>query len=185
MRTVFDRLAQVRWLTDPLTLPFMQRALLATLLLAVAAGLLGTWIVLRRLAFFAHAVGTATFPGLVVAGPWGLAPPLAALGAGLGFAGLLSRMTRRGATSPDAATGLLLTAALALGAILAGDGLRPGRCRGARRARRARRLAAAGAARDHGRRGAAGRGRAARQHAARRPRRHRAAADRLARRAAG
>jgi len=108
----------VRWLTDPLALPFMQRALLATLLLAVAAGLLGTWIVLRRLAFFAHAVGTATFPGLVVAGPWGIAPPLAALGAGLGFAGLL---TRRGPTTADAATGLLLTAALALGAILASD----------------------------------------------------------------
>jgi manganese/iron transport system permease protein len=116
----------VRWLTDPLALPFMQRALLATLLLAVAAGLLGTWIVLRRLAFFAHAVGTATFPGLVVAGPWGLAPPLAALGAGLGFAGLLARMTRRGATSADAATGLLLTAALALGAILASDVYRSG-----------------------------------------------------------
>jgi manganese/iron transport system permease protein len=104
----------------------MQRALLATLLLAVAGGLLGTWIVLRRLAFFAHAVGTATFPGLVVAGPWGLAPPLAALGAGLGFAGLLARMTRRGATSADAATGLLLTAALALGAILASDVYRAG-----------------------------------------------------------
>jgi manganese/iron transport system permease protein len=111
----------MRWLTDPLALPFMQRAMLATLLLSVAAGLLGTWIVLRRLAFFAHAVGSATFPGLVVAGPWGIAPPIAALGAGLGFAGLLARMTRRAPTSADAATGLLLTAALALGAILASD----------------------------------------------------------------
>jgi ABC-type Mn2+/Zn2+ transport system permease subunit len=126
VRTVFDKLVRVRWLTDPLALPFMQRALVATLLLAVPAGLLGTWIVLRRLAFFAHAVGSATFPGLVVAGPWGIAPPLAALGAGLGFAGLLSRMTRRGATTADAATGLLLTAALALGAILASDVYRSG-----------------------------------------------------------
>jgi ABC-type Mn2+/Zn2+ transport system permease subunit len=99
----------------------MQRALLAILLLALAGGLLGAWIVLRRLAFFAHAVGTATFPGLVVAGPWGLAPPLAALGAGIGFAGLLARLTRRRATSADAATGLLLTGALALGAVLASD----------------------------------------------------------------
>ena len=111
----------MRWLTDPLAIPFMQRALLATLLLAVAGGLLGTWIVLRRLAFFAHAAGTATFPGLVVAAPWGIAAPLAALGAGLAFAGLLSRLTRRGATGADAATGLLLTAALALGVILASD----------------------------------------------------------------
>jgi ABC-type Mn2+/Zn2+ transport system permease subunit len=99
----------------------MQRAFVAVLLLSVAGGLLGTWIVLRRLAFFAHAAGSATFPGLVVAGPWGIAPPLAALAAGLGFAGLLARITRRGATSSDAATGLLLAGALALGIVLASD----------------------------------------------------------------
>ena len=45
----------------------MRTALVELLLLAVAGGLLGAWIVLRRLAFFSHAVGTATFPGLVVA----------------------------------------------------------------------------------------------------------------------
>ncbi len=111
----------MRWLTDPLAAPFMQRALLAALGLSVAGGLLGTWIVLRRLAFFTHAAGSATFPGLVVAGPWGLAPPIAALAAGLGFAGMLARMTRRGATSSDAATGLLLAGALALGIVLASD----------------------------------------------------------------
>lgn len=116
----------MRWLTDPLSAPFMQRALLAVLLLAVAGGLLGAWIVLRRLAFFAHAVGSATFPGLVVAGPWGIAPPLAALAAGLGFAGLLARLTRRGAATSDAATGLLLTGMLALGALLASDVYRSG-----------------------------------------------------------
>jgi ABC-type Mn2+/Zn2+ transport system permease subunit len=121
VRTVFDKLAAVRWLTDPLAAPFMQRALVAVLLLSIAGGLLGAWVVLRRLAFFAHAVGSATFPGLVVAGPWGIAPPLAALAAGLGFAGLLARITRRGATSSDAATGLLLAGALALGIVLASD----------------------------------------------------------------
>lgn len=126
MRTIFDSLREVRWLTDPLSAPFMQRALVAVLLLSFAGGLLGAWIVLRRLAFFAHAVGGATFPGLVVAGPWGIAPPLAGLVAGLGFAGLLARLTRRGATSADAATGLLLAAALALGSVLASDVYRSG-----------------------------------------------------------
>jgi manganese/iron transport system permease protein len=116
----------VRWLADPLSAPFMQRALLAALALSVAGGLLGTWIVLRRLAFFAHAVGSATFPGLVVAGPWGIAPQLAALAAGLGFAGMLSRATRSGATNSDAATGLLLAGALALGSVLASDVYRSG-----------------------------------------------------------
>jgi ABC-type Mn2+/Zn2+ transport system permease subunit len=109
------------WLTDPLEAEFMQRALLEIGLLGIPAGLLGTWIVLRRLAFFTHAAGSATFPGLVVAGPWGLPAQVAALGAGLLYAGGLGALVRRARIAPDAATGLLLVAALAGGTILASD----------------------------------------------------------------
>ncbi|HWT23484.1 MAG TPA: metal ABC transporter permease, partial [Solirubrobacteraceae bacterium] len=92
---------------DAFSAPYMQRALLEVLLLAVPAGVLGSWIVLRRLAFFTHAVGTVTFPGLVVAGPWGIAPPLAALGAALGFGVAQERLARSRRLGNDAATGLL------------------------------------------------------------------------------
>ncbi len=109
------------WLTDPLEAEFMQRALLEVALLSVPAGLLGTWIVLRRLAFFTHAAGSATFPGLVVAAPWGLPAQVAAFGAGLLYAGGLGGLARRGRVGSDAATGLLLVAALAGGTILASD----------------------------------------------------------------
>jgi manganese/iron transport system permease protein len=109
------------WLTDPIELEFMQRALLEVALLAAPAGLLGTWVVLRRLAFFTHAAGSATFPGLVVAGPWGVPAQVAAFGAGLLYAGGLSGLVRRARIAPDAATGLLLVAALAGGTILASD----------------------------------------------------------------
>jgi manganese/iron transport system permease protein len=100
---------------------FLTRALIEVVLLAVAGGVLGTWIVLRRLAFFTHAAGSATFPGLVVAGPWGVPAQVAALGAGLLYAGGLERLVRRRGVAPDAATGLLLVAALAGGTILASD----------------------------------------------------------------
>ena len=100
---------------------FLLRALVEVVLLGVAGGLLGTWVVLRRLAFFTHAAGSATFPGLVVAGPWGLPAQAAALGAGLLYAGGLERLVRRRGAAPDAATGLLLVAMLALGTILASD----------------------------------------------------------------
>jgi manganese/iron transport system permease protein len=101
--------------------PYMQRALVELLLLAVPAGMLGSWIVLRRLAFFTHAVGTVSFPGLVVAGAWGVAPPLAALAAALGFGVAQERIMRGGRMAPDAVTGLLLVAALAGGVLLASD----------------------------------------------------------------
>ena len=100
---------------------FLTRALIEIVLLSVAGGLLGTWIVLRRLAFFTHAAGSATLPGLVVASPWGLPAQVAALGAGLVYAGSLERLVRRRGVAPDTATGLLLVAALALGTILASD----------------------------------------------------------------
>jgi manganese/iron transport system permease protein len=111
----------MRWLIDPLGLEFMQRALVEVMLLSIPAGLLGTWIVLRRLAFFTHAAGSATFPGLVVAGPWGVPAHLAAFGAGLLYAGGLSGLVRRARIGADAATGLLLVLALAVGTVLASD----------------------------------------------------------------
>ena len=101
--------------------PYLERALLEMLLLAVPAGLLGSWIVLRRLAFFTHAVGTVSFPALVVASAWGIAPQLAALVAALGFGGAQERLARSGRLGADAATGLLLVAALATGVVLASD----------------------------------------------------------------
>jgi ABC-type Mn2+/Zn2+ transport system permease subunit len=105
----------------PFDVPYMQRALVEVLLLAVLGGILGTWIVLRRLAFFTHGVGTAAFPGLVAAGPLGVAPQIAALGASAVYAGALQGLTRSRRVATDAATGLLLIGALALGAILASD----------------------------------------------------------------
>jgi manganese/iron transport system permease protein len=104
-----------------LSAPYVQRALLEMLLLAVPAGLLGSWIVLRRLAFFTHAVGTVSFPALVVASAWGIAPQLAALGAALGFGVAQERLVRTRRLAPDAATGLLLVGALAAGVVLASD----------------------------------------------------------------
>ena len=99
----------------------MQRALLESLLLAGLAGVLGSWIVLRRLAFYTHGVGTAAFPGLVIAGPAGVAPQVAALGAALLYAGGVEGLRRTRRVAQDAATGLVLVGALALGAVLASD----------------------------------------------------------------
>jgi len=87
----------------------------------VPGGLLGSWIVLRRMAFYTHAVGTAAFPGLVVAGPWGIPAPLAALGCALALAGGVNGAAGRGRIDRDAATGLGLVGALAAGVILASD----------------------------------------------------------------
>jgi ABC-type Mn2+/Zn2+ transport system permease subunit len=105
----------------PFDTPFMQRALIEALLLAGLAGVLGSWIVLRRFAFFTHGVGTAAFPGLVVAGPAGVAPQLTGLAAALVYAGGVQWLARTRRVAVDAATGLMLVGALGLGVVLASD----------------------------------------------------------------
>jgi zinc/manganese transport system substrate-binding protein len=106
---------------EPFQLPFVQRGLLEVLILAVPAGLLGPWIVLRGLAFFSHAVGTAAFPGLVLADGLGFAAPLGAFGAAAVFSVGSTLLGRRGDDSTDSAVALVLVACLAAGTILASD----------------------------------------------------------------
>jgi ABC-type Mn2+/Zn2+ transport system permease subunit len=107
--------------TDLLTLEYMRTALVEVSLVAVAGGLLGAWIVLRRLAFFAHATGTATFPGLVIADATGFSATVAALLVALAYAGGVERAGRAGRDSGDTATALALVFALAAGIVLASD----------------------------------------------------------------
>jgi manganese/iron transport system permease protein len=125
-------------------LPFLREALLELVLLAITGGVLGAWIVLRRLAFFSHAAGSATFPGLVAADASGVSPTIAGIAVALGYAGGVQRAGRAGsarraagaaagrrwarpavseATASDhgEGTALLLVAALATGVILASD----------------------------------------------------------------
>jgi manganese/iron transport system permease protein len=105
---------------DLVQLPFMREALVELVLLAVAGGALGAWIVLRRLAFFTHAAGSATFPALVAAEAGGLSPLPAGLVLALGYAGGVQRAGRGGRELSEG-TALLLVLALASGVLLASD----------------------------------------------------------------
>ena len=106
---------------EPFQLPFVQKGLIEVLILSVGAGVLGTWIVLRGLAFFSHAVGTATFPGLVLADGIGFSAPLGAFGVAVAFTAAVWGLARRRGTAYDSLTALVLVGCLAAGVILASD----------------------------------------------------------------
>lgn len=116
-----ERKGMTDWLLDPFALPYVQRATLEVLLLAVAAGVIGPWIVLRALSFYSHAVGVSTFPGLVLADGIGLSPQLFAFGAAGAFTALSSVLGRVRNAATDAVTALVLVGFLAAGVILASD----------------------------------------------------------------
>lgn len=108
-------------LTEPFQPVYMQRAWLEIALLAIPAGALGTFVVLRRLAFATHALGVGTFPGAVIAIALGVSVFLGGLAAAVVMAVLLALLQLRRDIDAAAATGLVLAGALALGSLLVSD----------------------------------------------------------------
>jgi manganese/iron transport system permease protein len=105
-------------LVEPFEVAFMQRALLAVLMLGVLAGAVGVLVVLRRLAFVGDALTHTVFPGVVVAFLIGQSIFLGALAAALGSALLLTTLTSNRRVTPDAALAILLTSFFAVGVVL-------------------------------------------------------------------
>lgn len=105
-------------LLDPFTVVFVQRALLTGALVAIICGVVGTWVVLRGMAFLGEAMAHGMLPGIAVATLIG-APPI--LGAALSAGGMslgIGLLQRRGRLSADTSIGLLFVASLALGVIV-------------------------------------------------------------------
>ena len=106
------------WLSDPLGYRFMRLALIEVLIMGTVAGFLGTYVVLRGLAFVAEAIAHAVFPGVVIA--FLLKTNAFVGGAAFGVFTALAvsalSLTRR--LREDTAIGVVFAGALALGVVL-------------------------------------------------------------------
>jgi ABC-type Mn2+/Zn2+ transport system permease subunit len=102
-------------LLEPLTFVFFRRALLASLLVGAVCGLVGVYIVLRRMSYIGHGLSHAVFGGAVIsslmqlnfylgAGLWGVASAL-----------LINEVAQRRKLGADAAIGIVTTASFAVG----------------------------------------------------------------------
>ena len=108
----------MHYLTDPLQFEFMRRALMAIVLTGIASGVLGSYVVLRGLAFIGDALTHAVFPGIVVAVALGRSILLGALVVGLITALGIATVSRGRRVSEDTAIGILFAAMFALGVVL-------------------------------------------------------------------
>lgn len=105
-------------LVEPFSYGFMRDALVAGLLTVVASSLVGTWVVLRGLAFIGDALAHGVLPGIALAYVLGGDLLLgAALGAAVMVAGV-SVVGSRSRLGEDTAIGLLFVGMLALGVAL-------------------------------------------------------------------
>ena len=109
----------MNWALDPfLDNEFLQRALYAGVLVSLACAVVGTYVVLRGLAFIGDALAHGVLPGVAGATLLGLSPMLgAAVGAGAMIAGV-GLITNRSRLSSDTAIGLLFVGLLALGVVM-------------------------------------------------------------------
>lgn len=104
---------------DPLADPLVRRAALEVVLIGVAAGALGCWIVHYELSYAAESVAHCMLPGLVVAALAGVPLVLggaAGLALGVAVIGLLLRVPQIGR---DIAVAIAVTTLFGLGALLA------------------------------------------------------------------
>ncbi|MDP4332233.1 zinc ABC transporter permease AztB [Curtobacterium sp. A7_M15] len=106
------------WLTDPLSVDFMVRALVGGGLAAVLCAVVGTWVLVRGMAFLGEALSHGMLPGVAVASLAGF--PLA-LGAAVSACVMVlgvAALRRRARLSYDTSIGLLFVGMLALGVII-------------------------------------------------------------------
>ena len=107
------------FLTDPFVQnAFMQRALLAGVLVAIATAVVGTLMVLRGMAFLGDALGHGVLPGIAVAILIGIPSFAGALVGAAVMIGGVAAVQRRTRLSSDVAIGLLFVGMLALGVVI-------------------------------------------------------------------
>lgn len=97
---------------------FMSRALVAGVLVAIACAVVGTFVVLRGLAFIGDALAHGVLPGIAAAILLGLPGMLGAAVGALVMIGGVTLVTSRSRLSSDTAIGLLFVAMLALGVVI-------------------------------------------------------------------
>ena len=105
-------------LLGPLSYGFMQRGLIAALIVGIVCAVMGAFVVLKGLAFIGDAVSHAAFPGLVVAFLLGIPLYLGAAVAAVLTALAIGVVSRRGSLRFDTAVGVLFAGTFAFGILL-------------------------------------------------------------------
>ena len=108
----------IGWFADAFGSELTQRALIGGLLAAAVCALIGTWVVVRGLAFFGEALAHGVLPGIALAVLWGVDLTLGALASALVMVGGVNLVQRTTKLNDDTGIGLLFVGMLALGVVI-------------------------------------------------------------------
>ncbi len=105
----------IEWFTTPLSYTFMVRALLAAMMVGVVCSVLGTYVVLRGMAFLGDALAHTILPGVVIAFLMGWPLAVGALTMGILTALGIGALSGQGMLKEDTAIGIIFAGSFALG----------------------------------------------------------------------
>ncbi len=108
----------VDWLLDPFAVSFVQRALWAGMLVSILCALVGTWVVLRGMAFLSDAVSHGMLPGVAIAYLLSANLLIGAAVSAVVMIGGVAWVSRNSRLSEDTGIGLLFVGMLALGVVI-------------------------------------------------------------------
>lgn len=108
----------MHWLLDPLQFDFITRALIAAVIVGIVCSILGTYVVLRGMAFFGDALAHTVLPGIAIAYLIGWPLAIGALIFGLLTALGIGVLTEGGNLKEDTAIGVIFAGLFALGVAL-------------------------------------------------------------------
>jgi manganese/iron transport system permease protein len=108
----------LNWLLQPLQYEFMVRGLLASVMVGVICAVMGTYVVLRGMAFLGDAMAHAILPGVAIAFLLHGNLLVGAMIAAVIIALSIGFFSKGGAVKEDTAIGILFAAALSLGVAL-------------------------------------------------------------------
>lgn len=108
----------MEFILEPLGYGFFVRALMASAIVGAVCAIVGTYVVLRGIAFIGDAISHAAFPGIVIAYLLGLPFYLGSATAAIATALAIGLVTRRARIRQDTAIGVLFAGTFALGVFL-------------------------------------------------------------------
>ncbi len=108
----------IEWLSEPLQLAFMQKALLAGLVVSVVCAVLSCYLVMKGWALMGDAISHAVLPGIVLAYMVGVPLIIGAFFSGLGSALLTGFIKDNSRIKEDTVMGIVFSGMFALGLVM-------------------------------------------------------------------
>jgi manganese/iron transport system permease protein len=108
----------IEWITGPLTYPFMQRALVVSVMVAAVCAVLSCYLVLKGWSLMGDAISHAVLPGIVLAHVLNLPLAIGAFAAGLSCAFLTGYLKENSRVKEDTAMGIVFSGMFGFGLVI-------------------------------------------------------------------